>query len=477
MKAGRSPMLESLMVYLLLLPLAAALLIFLFGKEQWILPLSSLGIFGILIPLGKELYLGGELLHSIGAWGSAEGISFKLDGLSFILIALTAIVSSLIGFYALAYFKKKPNRYFWAVWFFLWASLTAMFLSNDLFNIYVTLELVTLSAVGLITFSGKKAAYEAAIRYLLFSLIASFFYLLGVAFVYSEYKVLNLDLLSLSFSLSPLSILAASFISVGLLLKAALFPFHFWLPPAHSNAPAPVSAVLSGLVVKGAIYLLFRLHFEVFDFSETALFDAIGVAAVFAILFGSTMALYQKRLKGLIAYSSVAQIGYIFLVFPLSKSSSLELVLPGALLILMSHAFSKSALFLTSGIYMHFMKNDELSSVQAVAKKPYFFFPLFLLAAYTIIGFPPSGTFVGKWIFLQNALSSGNFIYAVVILMGSFLAAGYIYKVYSLSFTVNEQYNNDDKAIGLPMIISIFVLALLGLVMGISNFWLPQFIG
>ena len=173
----------------------------------------------------------------------------------------------------------------------------------------------------LVALAGKRAALTAALRYLFVSLSASLFYLLGVGLVYGQCATVDLPSLAAKAQPGPTLWVALALMTGGLIAKAALFPMHFWLPPAHANAPAPVSALLSALVVKGSFYILLRLWFEAFPALLTpAVAQLFGLLGAAAILWGSVNALFQSRLKLLIAYSTVAQLGYLFLLFPLAAA-------------------------------------------------------------------------------------------------------------------------------------------------------------
>ena len=240
---------------------------------------------------------------------------------------------------------------------------------------YVALELLTFAAVPLVCLDGRAETLQAALRYLLFALLGSILYLVGTALLYGAYGTLDIVLLSRRVHAEPATLVAAALMTVGLLAKTALFPLHLWLPPAHAGAPAAGSAVLSALVVKGSFFIVVRLWFDVMPgvpgFAATQLLAGLGAAA---ILFGSVVALRQERLKLLIAYSTLAQIGYLFLMFPLAfapASAQLESggALSGGLLQAISHATAKAAMFMSAGlIYAALPEYPRLGSAARPAK-------------------------------------------------------------------------------------------------------------
>ena len=212
---------------------------------------------------------------------------------------------------------------FWTLLMAVWGALNAVFLAGDLFTLYVALELLTFAGVPLVSLEGRPETLRAALRYLLFALLGSVLYMLGAVLLYGAYGTLDIVLLAERVRPGLSALAAVALMTAGLLAKTALFPLHLWLPPAHAGAPAAASAVLSALVVKGSWFLVVRLWFDVMPGvvtpSAAQLLGALGTAA---IVVGSVVALRQKRLKLLVAYSTMAQIGYLFLMFPLAFDSA-----------------------------------------------------------------------------------------------------------------------------------------------------------
>lgn len=384
--------------------------------------------------LGWQILQYGVYRHAVGGWSAPLGIDLYADGLSLLMLAATAVVGLGVSIYSTAYFEGEDSARFWPLWLFMLAALNALFLSADIFNLYVTLELKGLAAVALTALTGSKGALSGAMRYLLAALMGSLAYLLGVALLYHGYGSVDIAILASRVESSPALWAALGLMSAGLLLKTALFPLHFWLPPAHANAPAPVSALLSALVVKASFYILLRLWLEIFapvGGGVDVLFGLLGAAAV---LWGSVQALRQTRLKLLVAYSTVAQLGYLFLAYPLAVAASVSTWSAAAYLML-SHALAKAAMFLAAGNILHFGGHDRIADLDRVVQRLPLTAGAFALAGVSIIGLPPSGGFIGKWLLLEAALEQGRWGLAVVILLGGLLAAGYVFKVLGHAFT------------------------------------------
>jgi multicomponent Na+:H+ antiporter subunit D len=310
--------------------------------------------------------------------------------------------------------------------------LNAVFLAVDLFTLYVALELLTFAAVPLVSLDGRAETLQAALRYLLFALLGSVLYLVGTALLYGSYATLDIVLLSQRVHAEPAVFVAAALMTVGLLAKTALFPLHLWLPPAHAGAPAAASAVLSALVVKGSFFIVVRLWFDVMPglpgLAATQLLAGLGAAA---IVFGSVVALRQERLKLLIAYSTLAQIGYLFLMFPLAFSAgSAQLesggALAGGLLQTISHATAKAAMFMAAGLIYAALGHDRIAGLAGIARALPMSVLAFALAGVALIGVPPSGAYLAKELLLQAATGTGQWWWAVAIQAGGILTSSYV---------------------------------------------------
>ncbi|MDA3868637.1 MAG: proton-conducting transporter membrane subunit [Gammaproteobacteria bacterium] len=455
-------------VMLIVLPLIGTLLCFLLPRQVKALGLmTALAIAASAVALLWQLLQQGAMRYSVGGWGAPLGIDLYADGLSLLMLLITATVGLAISIYANAAFKLDKLVHFWPLWLLLWTALNALFLSADLFNLYVSLELLGLSAVALVALAGGSAALGAAMRYLLVSLLGSMLYLLGLALLYHSFASVDIAILAQRMESTPAVWAAMALMTVGLLLKTALFPLHFWLPPAHANAPAAVSALLSALVVKGSFYILLRLWLEVFPLSHAAPGQLLGLLGAAAILWGGVQALRQTRLKMLIAYSTVSQLGYLFIAFPLATTMAWK----GAMYLLLSHALAKSAMFLAAGNLLLFGGHDRITQLDRVAQRLPLTLAAFALAGVSIIGLPISGGFIGKWLLLTAAMQSGEWGWAVVMILGSLLAAAYIFKVIGYAFTQAE-VTHEACEVSKTMGATAFVLALAAIVLGLIAPWL-----
>jgi multicomponent Na+:H+ antiporter subunit D len=385
------------------------------------------------------LQSGDTIVYLLGGWAPPLGIALRADTLSVVMMLAVAVVICGIGLYARSDFgsvagaaEARAPFTFWLLLLAVWGSLNLVFVSGDLFTLYVALELLTFSAVPLVCLDGRGDTLRAALRYLLFALAGSLLYLLGAVLLYGAYGTLDITLLAERIRPEPIAWTVAALMTVGLLAKTALFPLHLWLPPAHAGAPAAASAVLSALVIKGSWFLVVRLWFDVMPgvvtLSAAQLLAGLGAAA---IVVGSVVALRQERLKLLVAYSTIAQIGYLFLMFPLAfdaVGSTLEhgAALSGGLLQAVSHATAKAAMFMAAGLVYAALGHDRIADLAGTARAMPITVLTFALAGLALMGVVPSGAYVAKKLLLDAADGSGQWWWTMVLQGGAVFTAGYV---------------------------------------------------
>ncbi len=434
-----------LLVLALILPVAGILLSLIFGGryiERVVFILLPAGLAVAAAVFAAIWRSGHSLVYIVGGWEPPLGLALRADGLSAAMLVTTAIVISATALFARKEFgqprglpEARTPLVFWTLLLAIWGALNAIVLGDDLFNLYVALELLTFAAVPLVCLKGDKETIKAALRYMLFALLGSALYLFGTVLLYGAYGTLDIVLLAGRMHPEPVAWIAAALMTIGLLAKTALFPLHLWLPPAHAGAPAPGSAVLSALVVKGSFFLIVRLWFDampgLMNFTAAQLLATLGSGA---IIFGSVVALRQKRLKLLIAYSTIAQIGYLFFIFPLAIGSAADehwgnVAWTGGWLQLFSHAFAKAAMFMAAGLIAEALGHDRIAEFGGIGRVLPITTFTFGIAGLSLMGVPPTGGFVAKWLLLQATVIEGQWWWAVVMLIGGLLAGGYVFMV------------------------------------------------
>lgn len=421
------------MAWLVLIPLGWSCIAFLLGPARG----GLLALIGLLAQLLVVVQVTGlhrplassELAHTVGGWDAPLGIVLAVDGLSAVMLLLTQLIALPLAVYARSYLRGEAAlHYFWPLVGLLLCGLNALLLTTDIFNMYVGLELVGLAAVGLVAGGGSEKQLLAALRYLFATLLGSGAFLLGVALIYGTYGTVALDnLLPLVGPDAPATVpLAGLLMLAGLMLKTALFPFHYWLPGAHGSAPAPASALLSALVVKASFYLILRLWTDLFG----PLANSIALVPILlgsaAVIWGSWQAIRAERLKRLIAYSTVAQLGYLFLVLPLLRA---EHGLEAGTLQIWAHGFAKAAMFAAAGIVLKATGEDKVGSIARCAPHMPLTMAAFALAGMTLTGLPPSAGFLAKWRLVESALALDLWGVAAIMLVGSLLAMVYVFRL------------------------------------------------
>ena len=431
-------------------PVLGAILSFVFPRRGTVIGLSSLVIACLgAIDLVSHVASHGVLNHTVGGWSAPLGVGLVADGLAAMFVLTTALVGLGISVYASSYFRmdglkaRRQEHYFWPLWLFLITGLEALFLTADLFNAYVAIELITFSSVALVALGGKRSGLEAAIRYLLIGLLGSLAYLLGVGLLYGAHGTVDRTLLAEAMTGGGVDSFATILMLAALLLKGAVFPLHFWLPSAHASAPAPVSAALSALVVKAAYYVILRIWFELGDgWLGRGVDTTLGVMGGCAVVWGCVQALRQARLKLLVAYSTVAQIGYLFLLFPLVGEGAGPKAWFGSVYFALSHAFAKAAIFLAAGNLMHAAGHDRIRDLIGSARVIPVSFAALALAGLNATGLPPSGAFIGKWLLMNQALETGQWILVFLLGFGGLLAVAYTLRIVNIALLNPEDLSH-----------------------------------
>lgn len=395
--------------------------------------------FGLALAIAVAVARRGEaLVYTLGGWPAPLGVALRADGLSAVMLLLAAIVITAAALFArpgLAPASERRARgAFWPLLLAVWGGLVAVFLGSDLFNLFVALELLSFAAVPLVCLDGRAETLAAALRYLVVALLGSVLYLLGTALLHGAYGTLDIGLLAARARPDTATGVAAALMTVGLLAKTALFPLHVWLPPAHAGAPPAASAVLSSLVVKGSFVVVVRLWFDALPGLATpALAQGIAALGAAAILVGSVLALRQTRLKLLVAYSTVAQIGYLFLMFPLAFAAGTpgagRTAFVGGILQAVSHAIAKAAMFLSAGLVAKALGHDRIAGLEGIGRAMPVTLFAFALGGLSLMGLPPSGGFAAKWMLLRAALEAGQWGWALVVVAGGMFTGGYLYRV------------------------------------------------
>lgn len=421
------------------------------------------------------------IIYNVGGWQAPWGIELKVDSLGAFFILVVTGISLPVALFAKGNLNeevgtKKRVARFYVLLLLLGGALAGMALTNDIFNVYVLVEVATLSCCALVSARNNPRASEAAFKYLILATIGSTLILGGIGFIYMITGHLNMGFahqeLLLVWQNSPHVVwLAMSFILVGFGVKSALFPLHVWLPDAHATAPTPASAILSGLAVKGYIICFLKFMYTVFGqtlMREFYLDKILVVGGMIAIIAGSIFALTQDDLKRRLAYSTVAQVGYLFLGLGLMN----EIGLKGTLFYLASHAVIKSSLFLAAGAMIKATGKKNISEMAGIGKKMPITMAVFTIGSLGLIGIPLFSGFIGKWHMILGSLESGNVFAIIIIIVGSVLCAAYLLPIIRIAYfepTPKDNLSdlNNLKDPGLPQKIALIILAATVVILGV----------
>jgi proton-translocating NADH-quinone oxidoreductase chain M len=378
------------------------------------------------------------VVYKLGSWNQRLGINLVVDQLSGLLVLLIAFISCLIIWYSLTYIETDPGKYY-TLLFLLIFGLMGMTMTGDLFNLFVFLEVTSLTSYALVAFEQTEMGYEASFKYLIIGSVSGFLVLLGIILVYQTTGTLNLAQLVGEAGQISLQIrrMVIVLFTVGLGTKFALVPFHTWLPDAHPAAPSPISALLSGVVIKIYLYALIRLLLILCSREEliTLNFDLILTwLGVITLLTGHLLAYQQQNLKRLLAYSSISQIGYILIGVGLFTAGGLE----GSIYHIINHALVKASLFLAAGVFVVKLKTEKISELSGAGYKLPLSSFLFTISSVAIIGLPPFNIFISKWLIAKAALEAKFIIPGFSILLGTILALTYYLRVIKKLYTKVE---------------------------------------
>ena len=427
----------NLPVFLIILPLIAAFILPTIARRQrlqenLLLVVGSLGLLGAGYLVYLVMHGGISSVYQMGGWPAPWGIELQVDNLASFFLLVVALIILPVFLYSRRNMaeevgsREKVAR-FYVLILLLIGALAGMALTNDLFNVYVLVEVATISCVGLVSSRNHPLSAEAAFRYLILATFGSALILGGIGFIYIITGHLNMgfaaqELVQVWQYRPHVVWMALIFLLAGFGIKAALFPLHLWLPDAHFIAPTPASALLSGLAVKGYLICLFKFFYRVagpFLLQELAIDKIMKWAGLLGIVLASLMAIRQDELKRRLAFSTVAQLGYIFLGASLMNTRGLS----GTFFYLASHAVIKSALFLSAGMMISVTGKKKVSQLAGIGKKMPVTTAVFTIASLGLVGVPLFSGFVGKWYLLLGALDSGDFLSALVIIAGSVLCA------------------------------------------------------
>jgi multicomponent Na+:H+ antiporter subunit D len=461
-------------------PLIAAPLciIFRWGALPWIVAtLTSWIVFAIAIALALQVSDGGSISYALGGWLAPWGIEYLLDPLNTFMLLIVSGIASValpVAYRSVSREIDSDRHYlFYSAFLLMLTGLFGMAVTGDAFNLFVFIEISSLSSYAMIAMGKDRRALRAAFTYLAMGTAGATFFLIGVGLLYGVTGTLNMA--DLADRIRPIAdsrtvLVAFAFITVGLSLKLAMVPLHMWLPNAYTHAPSIVTAFLAATATKVAVYALIRMFFTVFgvDFSygNLPLSEILLALGVVAVAGASVVAIFQTNLKRLLAYSSLAQIGYIILGLSFANVMGLT----ASLVHIFNHAATKGGLFLVAACLVYRLGGTDISSLNGIAKRMPWTMAGFVIAGLSLIGVPLTAGFVSKWTLVLGAVERGWWPVAVLVLATSLLAVAYIWKIVEAAyFQPLPTGNSSIKEAPMSMLIPTWVLIAATVYFGVES--------
>jgi multicomponent Na+:H+ antiporter subunit D len=440
-------LIDHLPILVVLVPLFVAPLLAMLpsrGNLAWgITLLSSLLTFAIAVGIAFSVQEHGELLYELGNWPVPFGIGLAIGPFS----ALMLLVISGASLAALAWGRASMNAevgyehqtLLYSCWLLALAGLIGITVTGDAFNVFVFMEISSLASYVLVANGPSRQALTASFKYLVTGTLGATFYLIGVGYLYMMTGTLNLADMAVrvgEVSETMPVLIASGFLLMGLALKAALFPMHAWMPNAYQFAPTPVTLFFAACSTKVALFVLIRFDFLVLQPNLGALSEMFAAFLIplcaAGFLVGSTVAIFERDLKRMLGYSSVAQIGYILLAVSLASAAGLT----AAVVHMFNHALMKAALFMAVGGFVLRYGTSNLDQLAGAGKTMPLTMLAFVLAGLSLIGVPLTAGFISKWLLIQALLEMGaiGIALTVLVLVSSLLAVVYVWKVVEVAY-------------------------------------------
>ncbi len=470
------------------LPLAGAFMIMILGR--FIRDFSRFFAAFVLLALAcLSIYFfaitgNGTFLYKVGGWepvnGVPIGIYLVIDGVTVILLCIISVIGFFSVFYSISYIKKyTAENFFYALFCLMVAGMNGVVLSGDLFNIFVFLEISVISSYALVAFGVEKEELEASFKYQVLGGLASFLILFAIGLIYWKTKTLNIADIKYVFA-SGYDRVYYFFVQLLILsgfgLKAAIIPFHAWLPDAHSSAPSPISAMLSGVLIKAVgIYVIIRLFFNMFVITHT-MAVLITTLGTLSMVIGVFLAIGQWDIKRLLAYHSISQMGYVvmsagigmILVADGRNYDLASLAIAGGLFHLVNHAVFKCLLFLNAGAIEHNIGSRDLRRMGGLSDSMPVTSATSFIASMSISGIPPFNGFFSKLIIIIAAVMAKFYFLALLAVIVSIITLASFLKFQRYAFfnkTRTETEANRIREVPFPMrfsmvLLSVFCLAL-----------------
>ncbi|MFT4960357.1 MAG: multicomponent Na+:H+ antiporter subunit D [Paracoccaceae bacterium] len=465
----------------ILVTFLAAPLVVMFGSRRlaWPIAFAASAIsFVIAAMLLSRVIDGSVISYHMGGWAPPLGIEYRVDAANAFVLLLVTAISTVVLPYArvsvAAEVPEKQHTLFYTAFLLCLTGLLGVTITGDAFNVFVFLEISSLSTYVLIAQGAgrDRRALTAAYDYLIMGTIGATFFVIGLGFLYMATGTLNMadiaDRIADQGANRTVQ-MAFAFIIVGVGLKVALYPLHLWLPNAYTYAPSAITAFLAATATKVAVYVLLRFSFSVFQpgfqFDVNTLQFVILPFAIVAMFVASFIAIFQTDFKRMLAYSSIAQIGYILLGISLLTETGLT----AAIVHLFNHGITKATLFMAVGAYVLRANGSFYDDIEGLGRRMPWTSAAVVIAGLSLIGVPGTAGFISKWVLVQGALEKGWWPVALLVVASSLLAVIYVWRVVEVLYMKPTPADSDVREAPMSMLIPIWITALACIWFGLNT--------
>ena len=460
-------------------PLLAAPLCTIFrgSRTTWMIAMV-VGVIAIAnaVAILMQVQSTGVIIYSLGGWAAPWGIEYRIDDANAFVLLIISIINVVGILYARTSIEAElPDdqiNWLYTAWLLCFTGLCGITISGDVFNVFVFLEISSLSTYVMVSLGNDRRALPAALRYLFIGTIAATFYLIGIGFLYALTGTLNMaDLAERlpALSSSRTMLVAFGFIAMGLGIKMALFPFHNWLPNAYSFAPNAVTAFLAGTATKAAVYVFARMVLTIFPVgyytNSTLAYVLVLIVGILGAVIASTIAYFQNDLKRMFAWSSIGQVGYMAIGLGLATSAGVA----ASFLHLFNHALMKTAVFMAIGCLFIKTGATSVESLKNAGRRMPWTTAAILLGGLSLIGIPFTTGFISKWYLVSAALDLDLWWLAGVVLLGSLITAAYVWKIVEVAyFRTDTGVSPPREEAPLSMLIPTWMLIIANVYFGVN---------
>ena len=471
----------NLPVYVMAVPLITAFFVNLLGRasKAWIAPLTlgclAYSTVASIIVMGQVL-VKGHISYTVGNWKAPFGIELVIDPLSAVMLVLISVVALIATISALKSVSQElPDQeyLFFTLYLILISGLFGLILTGDAFNLYVLLEITSITTYALIAM-GKGRAPLASFNYIIMGSIGASFYLLGVGYLYlmtGSLNMANISQILLAMNGGAAIATALGFILVGLWVKMAFFPLHGWLPNAYAFAPTGTALIVAPLMTKVTVYLMVRVMFSIFSvdylfLQHPAVQNGVVWVAALAIICASSLALGQRDLKKMLTYIIIAEVGYMVGGVWLANSTGMT----GAILHIVNDALMTLCLFLAAAALIYRLGDLNFDNLQGIYRKMPVTMAAFTVGALAMIGVPPTAGFFSKWYLILGGIEAGQWIYVIALLFSSLVNAVLFFRIIEIGYFFKDgEHHGHEKleeaplSMQAPLVISAVALIIVGL--------------